>query len=51
MAIGYSLGTNIGAIEAFFTQYALVAWGLIALVVIVLVVRWLVRRRRRAPDA
>jgi len=46
VGVGYALGANIAAIETFFTQYTVVAWSILALVALVLVVRWLVKRRR-----
>ncbi|MCC6625694.1 MAG: VTT domain-containing protein [Deltaproteobacteria bacterium] len=46
VGVGYALGANIAAIESFFTQYAIIAWSLIGAVVLVLIVRWLVKRRR-----
>lgn len=46
VSVGYALGSNIAAIETFFTRYAAIAWSVIGAVVIVLLVRWLIRRRR-----
>ncbi|MFO0746805.1 MAG: VTT domain-containing protein [Myxococcota bacterium] len=51
VAIGYALGSNIPSIERFFSQYAIVAWSLLAAALLFFLVRWLIRRARdrRAP--
>jgi len=46
VGVGYALGDNLEAVETFFTRYGLIAWGLIAAVVLFFVVRALVRKMR-----
>lgn len=46
VGIGYALGDNLDAVETFFTQYSLIAWGVIAAVILFFVVRALIRRVR-----
>lgn len=47
IAIGYSLGKNVAAIEDLLANYAVVVWSILGAIVLVLLVRWIVRRRRR----
>lgn len=49
VGIGYALGDNLASVEAFFTDYSLIAWGLIAAVALALLVRYLIRRSKSPP--
>ena len=46
VGVGYALGNNIEGIEAFFRDYAIVAWSVLGAVALALLVRWLWQRRR-----
>jgi len=47
LAIGYSLGANLGAIEAFFSEYTSLTWGLLLAGAAAAASGWAFRRWRR----
>jgi membrane protein DedA with SNARE-associated domain len=49
IAVGYSVGANWGRILSLFRTYSIIAWGALGTLATVLVVRWIVRRRRARP--
>ena len=51
VALGYALGTNLDALETIVTQYAIVVWSVIGALVVVVLVRWWLRRRRARQGA
>lgn len=46
VAAGLAIGANLDAIQHAFRTYSMIAWSVIGAAVLLLVVRWLVRRRR-----
>jgi membrane protein DedA with SNARE-associated domain len=51
VGVGYALGDNLDAVETLFARYSLVAWGLIAAIIVFLAVRAWLRSRKRKRSA
>ena len=47
VGVGYALGANLDAVETFFVRYSIIAWSVIALVIVFFVVRAFWRKRKR----
>lgn len=46
VGVGYALGGNLDAVETFFTRYSLIAWSIIAAVILFFAIRALIRRHK-----
>ncbi len=46
VGVGYALGGNLDAVETFFTRYSLIAWAIIAAVILFFAIRALIRRHK-----
>lgn len=47
ISVGYAVGTNWARIRGIFAAYSVVAWSLVAAIVVGLLIRWLLRRRKK----